>query len=536
LRSCWQTLALSVALTASALSSCAQASDPAVTTPAQTPAQAAADVQATTGVATAPAASASGALPDAPSLQVSAQRSQQDEALTRDPGSKLKLTLATVPGPGVAIELPQAGPLKLSIDDAISLGLDRNVLLKYDRANQKAVRGYIGSIVEAVLPNLRATGSTSAQQINLAAMGFKPANLAAFGINPATFPTIVRVNVTQAQLSANQVLFSLTDYELLKGARSEVRILDLQTLNSEGDVVQSVATQYLRVLADQANVANAQALELSAKTTFDQATQKLQAGVGIRLDALRGQVEYQQRQQGTLAALASLAKDTIQLNRIMGLPAGQELELTDAVPFQAFDDMDLERAKDTAFRHRKDYLGIAAQLDLEDREERAVRYQRLPTLAFNGFYGVIGQTTGSYHGDFVAEGTLQLPIFREAAQRGEQDSIRSQRIALAQRQQALRVDIDAQIRSSMLDVAAAHELVMVAQSNVKLAEQELSDERERFKAGVDDNLPVVDAEASLAGAEAQTVQAMFQYNVAKLGLARNTGVVESRYRVYLGTQ
>jgi outer membrane protein TolC len=71
---------------------------------------------------------------------------------------------------------------------------------------------------------------------------------------------------------------------------------------------------------------------------------------------------------------------------------------------------------------------------------------------------------------------------------------------------------------------------------VKLAEQELSDERERFKAGVDDNLPVVDAEASLAGAEAQTVQAMFQYNVAKLGLARNTGVVESRYRVYLGTQ
>jgi outer membrane protein TolC len=88
----------------------------------------------------------------------------------------------------------------------------------------------------------------------------------------------------------------------------------------------------------------------------------------------------------------------------------------------------------------------------------------------------------------------------------------------------------------MLDVEASHQLVEVARSNVSLAEQELADERERFKAGVDDNLPVVDAEASLAGARSQLVQALYQYNVAKLALARHTGVVETRYRTYLGTK
>jgi outer membrane protein TolC len=51
---------------------------------------------------------------------------------------------------------------------------------------------------------------------------------------------------------------------------------------------------------------------------------------------------------------------------------------------------------------------------------------------------------------------------------------------------------------------------------------------------VDDDLPVVDAEASLADAQAQLVRSLYQYNVAKLQLARNTGVVETRYRSYLG--
>ena len=90
------------------------------------------------------------------------------------------------------------------------------------------------------------------------------------------------------------------------------------------------------------------------------------------------------------------------------------------------------------------------------------------------------------------------------------------------------------IRSAMLDAHAAAELVKVAQSNLELAQQELADETLRFQAGVDTNLPVVDAQAAVTGANAQLVQALYQYNVAKLALARNTGVVESSYRSYLG--
>ena len=472
-------------------------------------------------------------LPSAPSALL---LSQQDEALGKPAGSGFIFKApGTTPGPeGIAIEQPSDTPLRLSIDDAVSLALKRNFRIVYDLAKQKTVRGEQLGVINALLPSLQASGSTSANEIDLAALGFKGTEVEKFGLNPADFPFVVKVAVTQAQMSASQQLFNLPAYELYRGSKRESEVVDLDVLTGRGDVVLAVGSAYLQVLADQTNLSNAKAQEDAAKTLFSQASQRRQAGVGTSLDELRGQVEYQQRQQATIAADNELAKDIIQLNRIMGLPANQKLELTDTAPFAEFEDMDLARAKDTAYRHRKDYLSLQAQILVADRELRAVRYQRLPTVAFNGFYGVLGETTGLYHGVFLAEGSLKFPIFREAEQRGQEDQVNAQLTALHQRLADLRESIDSQIRSSMLDVQSADQLVKVAQSNVTLSQQILSDARQRFSAGVDDNLPVVDAQASVTSAEAQLVQALYQYNVAKLNLARNTGVVETRYRTYLG--
>jgi len=53
-------------------------------------------------------------------------------------------------------------------------------------------------------------------------------------------------------------------------------------------------------------------------------------------------------------------------------------------------------------------------------------------------------------------------------------------------------------------------------------------------AGVDDNLPLVTAQASLASAQNNLVESLYQFNVAKLALARAAGVLETQYRDYIG--
>lgn len=434
----------------------------------------------------------------------------------------------------VAVEPATPGALPLSLDDAIARGLKENLQVQLANQTERAVRGQISTVFFALLPNLQATGYTQAQEIDLAALGFKPSSLAAFGFAPGTINTIVKVDTTDAQLSANQVLFNLPDLYLYAAAKRAASVVAFNTLNTRGAVVQAVGTQYLAALADAAQIADAQALVIADQEVLRQATLEHDAGVGTNLDVLRAQVQLQTEQQTLVTAQNTFAKDKIALNRLIGLPAEQELTLTDSVPYADLVEMSLDDTKVLAYQRRKDLLELEAQLEVATRSRKAVKYERMPSLAFNGYYGVLGETHGSYHGVFTAQGVLKIPIFEEGRFRGESEVAAANEIGLRRQIDSLRVTIDAQIRASQLDVESSVELVKVARSNVDLAAEALQDTRDRFAAGVDDNLPVVQAQATLAAAQSQLITTEFQFNQAKLGLARNIGVVETQYKQYLG--
>ena len=198
---------------------------------------------------------------------------------------------------------------------------------------------------------------------------------------------------------------------------------------------------------------------------------------------LRAQVQLQQEQQEVIRDANAVAKDKISLNRQMGQPAGQELELVDTVPFAEYAFLPLEDAKALAYTKRKDLLSLQAQLELAQQTEKAIKYQRLPTLGVNGFYGVLGETTGLYHGVFTAQGSLKVPVFEEGALRGEKEVAAAQSQALRRQIEAKRIQIEADIRTAMLDVQSSAELVKVARSNQVLAGQELDDANRSLYSG-----------------------------------------------------
>jgi outer membrane protein TolC len=434
----------------------------------------------------------------------------------------------------VAVQQATSDPLPLGLDAAIERGLKYNLQVQLANEAEHAVRGQISTVFYQLMPNLKAIGYTSTQEIDLAALGFKPASLTTFGFAPGSISTIVKVNTTDAQVSADQVLFNLPDFYLYSAAKHAETVFQMNVLNARGNVVQAVGTQYLAALADQAQIANAQALLTADEEVLRQATLSHDAGVGTNVDVLRARVQLQTEQQVLVRAQNTFEKDKIALNRLIGLPADQQLTLTDTVPYADLAEMPLADARALGYQRRKDLLALQAQLEVAQRARKAVKYERVPSLGFNGYYGVLGETHGLYHGVFTVQGVLKIPIFEEGRFRGETEVAASQEIGLAQQIESLRVSIDAQIRASRLDVESSAELVKVARSNVDLAAQALADTRDRFAAGVSDNLPVVQAQASLADAQTQLINTEFQFNQAKLALARNTGVVETQYKQYLG--
>ena len=437
-------------------------------------------------------------------------------------------------GHGTTTPVSTGAPLQLSLDDAVRLGLEHNLTISVDLQQQRQVRGLQLTAFNALIPSLTARAQTNTEEINLAAMGFKPATLVGLLPPGVTINTIVKVNTTSAQMNLEQQLFNLPAFEVYRAAKATAEYAHWNALLDRGTIVTDVASQYLRVLSDTATINNAQSQLASDRELERQAQAKRDAGVGTNLDLIRARVERQNREQELIAANSQFEKDKIQLNRLMGLAADQPLQLTDAVPFHELEALPLETARQVAYKRRKDLLSLEAQLRAAQLQRRAIRYERLPALKLSGYYGVLGETRGLYHGVFVAQGGVDFPIFLEARIRGDVEVVDAQLTSLQSQRNSLKADIEQQIRSAMLDVNTSNELVKDATSNVNLAAAALSDSQQRYRAGIDDTLPVVRAQATLANAQAQLVSALYQFNSNKLQLAQNTGVVESQYDSYLG--
>jgi outer membrane protein TolC len=430
--------------------------------------------------------------------------------------------------------------LKLSLDEAVKRGLENNLGLKQAEAGEKVLDGEKLEAVQAFLPLIQLSGGTGVYQHNLAAIGFSTKLISKFGsifpggVVPPGLSTITRDDLTQGQFQFSQTLFSGPVFAGFKAAGAAERAAYFARMSARGEVVQQVATAYLHALAAASEVDNAQALEQSDQLTFEQAHSAHEAGTAANLDELRARVQLQAQQQALISAQNALEKDLILLKREIGVDPGQKIALTDPAPYSDLAAQTPEEVRAVAYKSRQDYQNLQNQAVEYKAIHAAYRSQRLPTLSFNGYYGVSEVSGVGAHGNLMAQGTLSVPLFREAKLRGDTDSAQAQLSAVNAQLDDLRTHIDQQVRSALLDVDAAAQLVNVARSNVDLATRALSDETDRVNAGVDDNLPLVTAQAALASAQSNLVESLYQYNLSKLALARASGVLEQQYRVYLG--
>lgn len=430
-------------------------------------------------------------------------------------------------------------PLKLSLDDAVQRGLKNNLGLKEAENGEKALHGEKNEALQEFLPTIWLTGDTGYYMHDLAALGFGPGEVARFAklLNMTSLSgvaEITRDDLTEGQIHYSQILFSGPVIQGWKAAGAAERSAYFNKMSARGEVVQQVATEYLRSIADQSQVENAQALVAQAQVLLDHVHAAHQAGTAANLDELRARVQLEAQQQQLIAAQNQQAKDLILLKREIGIDPAQEIALTDPAPYSDLAEQTPEEVRALAYRSRQDYQNLQNQA-VEYKAVHAVyRSQRLPTLSFNSYYGTSTVNGAGTHGDWVAVGTLNFPLFREARLRGDEDASKAQMDAINDQLDDLRNHIDEQVRAALLDVSTNKRLVDVARSNVDLATRALSDETDRVNAGVDDNLPLVTAQATLATAENNLVESLYQYNVSKLLLARVSGVLETQYRLYLG--
>jgi len=428
--------------------------------------------------------------------------------------------------------------LQLSLDDVVHRGLENNLGLIEAESGEETVKGEKNEALQAFLPTITVSGGTGFFQHDLAAQGFGSGVIKQFasllGKNAAGFNPITKDDLTQGQINYSQIFFSGPVIAAFKGAKAAEQSAYFAKMTARGEVVQQVATAYLHAIAAASEVDQAKALQQADQVLFDQAHAAHEAGTAANLDELRARVQLQAQEQLVIAAQNTLDKDLILLRREVGVDPGQKIVLTDATPYSDLAVETPEEVRAVAYKNRQDYQNLQNQLVEVKAIHEAYRSQRLPVLSFGGYWGVDKVNGSGSHGDFVAVGSLSVPLFREAKLRGDVESASAQVSSVNAQLEDLRGKIDQQVRSALLDVDATKKLVEVARSNVELATRALSDETDRVSAGVDDNLPLVTAQATLASAQSNLIESLYQYNLSKLALARSAGILEQQYRVYLG--
>jgi outer membrane protein TolC len=416
--------------------------------------------------------------------------------------------------------------MPLSLRDAIDRGLKQNLGLLLSNADIYSARGQRWEQLSALLPHVTAAPYVAASEINLAELGFT--NFTAVQIPPSVGP----FSYFDARVTVTQSLFDWKSINATRAASQSLKSAEYTFKDARDLVVLAVGYTYLQAIADEARIETAEAQVKTAQALYDQATDQVNAGTSPAIDGLRAKVELQTRQQRLIQAKNNFAIQKLTVGRVIGLAPGQEFEFTDKSPYQPFDGITVEEALKRAYASRSDYQAAITDVRAAEFSRKAAAAGYLPSLSFNADYG-----TGAAHPStatqvFDVRGTLSIPIFLGGSVHGEVLQANARLEQSRERLDNLRAQIDSDVRTALLNLQSSADLVNVARSNIDLAEETLVQSRDRFSAGVTDTVEVVQSQEAVATAHEQYISSLYNYNFAKISLARALGLAEEVVKEY----
>jgi outer membrane protein TolC len=414
------------------------------------------------------------------------------------------------------------GALPLSLADAIDRGLKYNLALVLAEQNVRSAQGHRQEARGDILPHLTGRFGAVRQKISLEAFGFS-------GFPGIESTVIGPFNVFDSRLFVSEDL----DIKNLENVRAEKRREEAARWSYQDTrelVVLVTGNLYLRALAEESRIANARAELETARALHELALHRKSAGLAPGIDVLRAEVEMRSREQRLIEAQTRVARSKLDLARAVGLPLGQEIQLTDPMPAPVLPPFTVEQSVEMALATRADYKAAEARVEAARAARRSAVGEALPGLTLDADYGAIGQTIGGAQTTYTLLGALRVPLFqggRVAGKVTEADAaLRSAEAAL----QDLRGRIDYDVRVAQLALTAAVDRHAVAERARELAREQLQQAQDRFAAGVANNLDVVQAQQTAAGAEEDLIASLYDVNLGRASFGRALGLAEQGFR------
>jgi outer membrane protein TolC len=357
-------------------------------------------------------------------------------------------------------------------------------------------------------------------------------NLAALGFEPGTFPGIRTFvgpfNNFDARARLVQSIFDLSAISNYRASRAGVRVAEYEELLAREQVATGTTVLYLEALRTKRSVSAAEANVALAQALLKLAQDQRNAGVATGLDVTRAETRLAEEQVRLAQAQTAVEQAQLNLQRVIGLTLGVTLTLTDPLRFEEESLPAPEVAIAQAVHDRPEVRLAEEQIRVTQLERAAVRAEYLPSLEFVGDYGVSGITpTNTDLPTRRAAIQLNVPIFNGGLTRGRLTVATSRERQAELEFSNVRGQVEEDVRLAIVTLRTAAAQVRAADDSVRLAQRELDMSRDRFSAGVANNLEVIIALTTLANARDAQTLALAQYNAARANLAAALGHAET---------
>jgi len=422
--------------------------------------------------------------------------------------------------------LPAAAPteiLRLTLNQSVALALKQNptvqiAILTAAQSEQDKNIAFAG-----LLPQANARISDEAEKVNL---------LAQFGGKVALpgFPkTIGPYQFFSAGPSVSAPVFDLTLWQRYQAARNTADASKANNLSTREQVILLTVSQYIGTLRAVADVEASRSRVDLAQALYDQAADLQKEGVGTGIDTLRANVELQNEKQRLLEAQNERETLLYGLSRLLNLDPRQRIELADALSFSDTPQPEVEPSIEAALAERQEWKALNSQIKAAEGEKKAAWSERLPSVRFDGTFAYVGTSGNTTLPTYTYQGSVNLPLFTGGRIRAEVVRADLEIRKLEEQQADLRNQIALDVKTALLNLDSARSEVQVANLGVQLSKEEVDQARDRFKAGVANNIEVIQAQDSLSRANDNQIAALFRFNQARADYARSIGQMEKVY-------
>jgi outer membrane protein TolC/ABC-type transporter Mla MlaB component len=413
--------------------------------------------------------------------------------------------------------------LRLTLDQAVGLALKQNPTAQI-AILQAAQSEQDKNISRAdLLPQANAKISDEAQKVNLQAQ---------FG-GKTPFPgfpkTLGPYQVFSAGPTFGAPVFDLTLWRRYQAARDTVNASKANSLSTREQVILLVVSQYIGTLRAVASVEASQSRVSLAQALYDQAADLQKEGVGTGIDTLRANVELQNEKQRLIEAETDRETSLFGLSRLLNLDPRQAIELADSLSFFDTPQPEAEPSMELALAQRQEWKALQSQIAAAQHQKRATQDSRLPSLRFDGDFAYIGTSSNTTLPTYTYQASVNMPLFTGGRIHAEVVRADLELKKLDQQKDDLRNQIALDVKTALLNLQSARNEVQVANLGVQLSKEEVDQARDRFKAGVANNIEVIQAQDSLARANDNQIVALYRFNQARADLARSIGQMERVY-------